>query len=227
MHYIFILPFMWYSCLYHKSLIESQIRYTNIKGKLPAVLLHSIRATVCCLTTSSLTAFVRLYVLSYYLKSFSPFFCSLLFVRLFNSLSIKPWPLHADWTLSLFSIFSLPLSLTYTLFLYSSFLLTGFFLLSFSLATKIPSIPLFHSPSLSFSRSFSNFLIVFNLVSLLPLFPSTILLLFSYLACSLSIVIHLFSGWRSSQKRSYLFSKKKAVIPFQVWYRNHSVRFSI
>ena len=62
----------------------------------------------------------------------------------------------------------------------------------------------------AFSHSIKVFdlLIVFNSVALALFFPSTILLLFSYSACFLSIVIQRIFFFKLSRKRLYFFSKK-------------------
>ena len=79
-----------------------------------------------------------------------------------------------------------------------------------SAAVQLPVIqPLFYSPLL---------LIVSNSVSLVPIFPSTFLLLFSYSACSLSIIIQvLFSRLRSFVPKNiiFLFGKKSCKYRFR------------
>ena len=95
-------------------LVEVWAVYSNCK--LPAVFLDSIRATVFCLImhfvfnciclrlyfvlscTLSLIVFLRLYILSDDLKSFSPFLCSLLILKPcgcfspYNFQSFSPFP---------------------------------------------------------------------------------------------------------------------------------------
>ena len=93
----------------------------------------------------------------YNIESFCPFPC--LIVAFLGSFVHKACPLHAlnELSFSLISILllsSIHNIIVFTLFLYFSFLRTGFCnLLIFSLTNKFPSLPLFHqSPSLSFSR---------------------------------------------------------------------------
>ena len=124
---------------------------------------------------------------------------------------------------SLFSILLLPSlhSKVYTLFLYFSFLRTGFCnFLIFFLDKQISFLRLFYSPSLSSSRSkfstFSSFSIRFFSCSFS-------LVLFGFSSAIRLVLIHsntvksCFQAYVfSSQKILYFFSKKKAVMPFQV-----------
>ena len=122
---------------------------------------------------------------------------------------------------SLFSILLAAFS-PYTLFLYFSFLRTGFCnLLIFSLNNKFPSLPLFRSPSLSFSRS--NFRPSLRsqfgfALAAFPFYSSSFLQLFGLFFIHSNTVKSCFQAYvLFSQNRLYFFSKKiEAVIPFQV-----------
>ena len=126
-----------------------------------------------------------------------------------------------ELSVSLFSILLLPSlhNKVYTLFLYWS---------SLWQTNLIPSTV--RPVSFAVATEIFDLLIVFNSVLLVSLFPSTILLLFSYSACSLFIVIQrslVFKLTFFLPPKYYIsFRKKKAVMLFQVWFRNHNGRFS-
>ena len=139
-------------------------------------------------------------------------------------------------SVSLFSILLLP-SLHNTVYTLSSCTYHFFelvFVISWYsfLTNKFHSFDLFYSPSLSSSLSkfstFSSFSIRFSSCRFslqLFFFSSAIRLVLIHSntvnwSCFQSYVF-------SSTKMLYFFSKKKAVMPFQVWFRNHNGRFSI
>ena len=146
---------------------------------------------------------------SYIIQSFSPFSC--LSVAFLRSFVYKPVSLATELSFSLFSILSLPSlhNKVYTLFLYFSFLQTGFSnLLIFSLTNKFHS---FYSSTCFIRRSckfsISSFSIRFcscRFSLLLFFFPPAIrLVLNTVKSCLQAYVL-------SSQKYYISFRKKKS-----------------
>ena len=142
-----------------------------------------------------------------------------------------------ELSVSLFSILLLP-SLhnnVYTLFLYFSFLQTGFWnLLIFSLTNKFHSFDSLtcfirrcsHPHVVNFRPShrsqfgFSRVAFPFYYSSSLQLLGLFFIHSNTEKSCFQAYIL-------SSPKILYFFTKKKAVMPFQVWFRNHNGRFSI